>query len=284
VKKKFLNLLIVLSLLVTLGGVFAEPTHAAPAECYWVGDGGNWSDATNHWATSSGGAPGAGNLPDSSSNVHFDANSFTVGGQTVTIDATAYCKDMDWTGATDNPTLAAGTNPILVHGSTILIAGMSLSATGGSYFFHLLGTGNFTSGGLDIPRGVLLPSTGVPNITLLDNLTVPYYLLVFQKGTLNTNGKIVTVSGVILAGADAKTLTMGASNINTTGVTGWKYDGSNLTVTANTATFIITGTGDLAGGSVDYNGADFNLNGTAHTVSGSFTCEAITTPPATTQT
>jgi len=42
---------------------------------YWVGGAGNWSDATNHWATSSGGSPGAGNVPTSIDAVHFDSNS-----------------------------------------------------------------------------------------------------------------------------------------------------------------------------------------------------------------
>ena len=60
----------------------------APATAYWVGGTGNWSDAANHWASSSGGAPGAGNAPDATSNVVFDASS---GGAAtvVTIDSSA---------------------------------------------------------------------------------------------------------------------------------------------------------------------------------------------------
>lgn len=48
---------------------------------YWVGGTGNWSDDTNHWAASSGGLPILGDLPTSSDDVFFDANSFSAGGQ-----------------------------------------------------------------------------------------------------------------------------------------------------------------------------------------------------------
>jgi len=274
VKKKFLNPLIVLSLLVTLGGVFAEPTHAAPAECYWVGDGGNWSDATNHWATSSGGAPGAGNLPDSSSNVHFDGNSFTVGGQTVTIDATAYCADMDWTGATDNPTLDFSTN-LDAHGDVTLIAAMSI--TGIAYLSFPSGAQSLTTNGTALTSAIKINGS---DLTLVDDLVVR--AVAVSEGSFIAVDRTITAShDILITGAGAKTLTFGAAI--TTSLS-WQYTGSNLTVTANTATIKITGIGALAGGDADYNGATFELNGTAHTISGSFTCEAITTPPATTQT
>jgi len=42
---------------------------------YWVGGSGNWSDDDNHWATSSGGSGGDGNLPTSSDSVFFDSSS-----------------------------------------------------------------------------------------------------------------------------------------------------------------------------------------------------------------
>jgi len=46
-------------------------------------------------------------LPVSTNNVFFDANSgFTSGSQTVTINVpNAYCKNMNWTGAVNTPSL-----------------------------------------------------------------------------------------------------------------------------------------------------------------------------------
>ena len=77
------------------------------ANRYWVGGTGNWSGAA-HWSTASGGTGGA-SVPTSADSVYFDANSFTATGQTVTVDTTSSCLDMDWTGALYNPTFAGGT-------------------------------------------------------------------------------------------------------------------------------------------------------------------------------
>ncbi len=61
-----------------IGNVEIDLIIDPPANAYWVGGAGDWSDATNHWATTSGGAPGAGNLPDATTNVFFDATSGAV--------------------------------------------------------------------------------------------------------------------------------------------------------------------------------------------------------------
>ncbi|MBU6121973.1 beta strand repeat-containing protein [Hymenobacter siberiensis] len=83
-----------LLLLLLLG--FAPATHAA--NYYWVGGTGLWNDL-DHWASSSGGSATHDQVPQSTDNVYFDANSFTASNQTITIDATVTCFDMDWTGA-----------------------------------------------------------------------------------------------------------------------------------------------------------------------------------------
>lgn len=69
---------------------------------YWVGNSGNWSDFSNHWATTSGGSTFHTASPGTNNNVIFDENSFTEEGHSVTIDgggSTVFCKDLDWTGA-----------------------------------------------------------------------------------------------------------------------------------------------------------------------------------------
>jgi len=64
------------------------------ADRYWVWGTWNWSDATNHWATTSGGAPWAGNLPTATDDVFFDSASNATA-YTVTIDATTkLCRDI----------------------------------------------------------------------------------------------------------------------------------------------------------------------------------------------
>ncbi len=52
-----------------LNGCATNPNH------YWVGGTGNWSDAANHWASTTGGAPGSAGVPGATDNAIFDANS-----------------------------------------------------------------------------------------------------------------------------------------------------------------------------------------------------------------
>lgn len=79
-----------------------HPVSASPTDAYWVGGSGDWSDATNHWATTSGGSPNSANLPASTTNVHFDGNS----GSSITVNGAGeiYCNNMDWTGSVGIPT------------------------------------------------------------------------------------------------------------------------------------------------------------------------------------
>jgi hypothetical protein len=91
---------------------------------YWVGGTGFWSDPA-HWSTTSGGAGGS-CLPTLYDNVYFDANSFSTTGQDVEIDvATAYCVDMDWTGALYHP-LFTSNNVLQLYGSLTLIDSMQI--------------------------------------------------------------------------------------------------------------------------------------------------------------
>ncbi|WP_291400560.1 hypothetical protein, partial [Daejeonella sp.] len=65
---------------------------ANASDYYWVGGSGNWSAFATHWATSSGGSTFYSQVPQSTDNVIFDANSFSASGQTVTLDiSTAVC-------------------------------------------------------------------------------------------------------------------------------------------------------------------------------------------------
>ena len=100
-------------------------------DLYWVGGSGMWTD-TNHWSFVSGGTPGA-CLPGPNDNVFFDGNSFTNPGDSVVLNIYAFCKDMNWTGSTNNPHLK-GRFDLSLYGSLTLIAGMNLDHTGTIYF------------------------------------------------------------------------------------------------------------------------------------------------------
>lgn len=228
----------------------------------------NWSDetaVTGTWASTSGGSGGA-TKPDASTNVFVDALSCLVSTGTLTVDTAASCLSMDWTGATNTPTLAQGAFKINCYGSATFIAAMTWIAI---EYLDFYGTGNLTTNTLVAPVGIEVKVGG--NLTIAGNSNLK--IVCVQGGTLNTNNKIVTATQWIASTANAITITLGSSVIDCTSVS---YTGTNITITANTSTINVSGTGALAGGNIDYNGASFNLNGTAHAVSGAFTVANLT--------
>lgn len=248
-----------------------------------IGTAANWGDV-NSWSAASGGACGA-SVPTNADNVYFNANSFTAGSQVLTVAATAYCKDMDWTGATNTPTLSIGIGLVLNTYGSVTFIGAEMTLTTPNYGYLKMFGGTLTTNGL-VPTNavVLIISTGT--VTLADNIS--FYNLQLLSGELVTANHNITllpadvIDGFQIVGTGAKTLTLGSSTIN---CGKWNYTGSNLTVTANTATINVTGTGAVVLGTANYNGASFNLNGTAHTVSGSPTgIDALATASGTTQT
>ena len=176
---------------------------------------------------------------------------------------------------TNSPTFTL-TNRIDITGYFILVAGMTCS---GSNNFRL--AGNLTTGGVTIAgNGIYING----NCTLQDDLTVTSNGargIEHNSGVLNTNGKTVNITNAPFdeTSATARTLTLGASTIT---CTAWVYSGSNLTLNANTSTIKVTGTGVFTGGGLTYNNVE--LNGTAHTISGSNTFNTLTLKAATTQT
>jgi gliding motility-associated-like protein len=106
-------------------------TKTFAADYFWVGGAGNWSDLA-HWSTTSGGTVSHPQIPTANDNVLFDANSFTAANQVVTVNVTtAFCRDMNWTGATNTPILRGTvTNILTVYGSLTLVAGMQFDFLG----------------------------------------------------------------------------------------------------------------------------------------------------------
>lgn len=250
---------------------------------YWVGGTGNWSDATNHWATSSGGSPGVGNIPTSSDNVYFDANSFSAPSQTVTIDATAYCADMDWTGATNTPAFASVNDlhtpvgDLHISGNLLLISGIITTGFIGSWYFD--GTSGvektITTNGVALAlssggAGGIRFYTANSNYKLLDNLDVGIQTIYYKYGTLNTNGKTVSCGSFYSNFTTTRNLILGSSTINcldnAAHNTQWLMNSSNLTLDAGTSTIKLYGVGNFVGAGKTY--YSLELNGTAHTVSG----------------
>lgn len=207
---------------------------------YWVENGGSWEDLS-HWATTSGGAVKHTELPRIVDNVYFDANSFTLPGQVVTVpdngdDVGVKFHDMDWTGVTNQPTFQIIADKVLnpggsgsntrvnsISGSVTFVEDMTLDFVGCDFYFsgvqpyeidmkgQYLGVSSFVTINADnfSPFG---SGNGPANI--ISDLHTDW-LLIF-RGELITNGHTITASQYFWAfGSDDKFIDISGSVIET---------------------------------------------------------------------
>ena len=235
------------------------------ADRFWVGGSGNWSNNVDHWAATSGGVAGA-SVPTSVDSVYFNASSFTTTGQIVTMDVTANCLNMDWTGATNNPTLA-GTGILNIYGSLTFIAAMTDNFNA---FKELKST---QTGRTITTNGLILSGyfkfTGSGGWTLQDDLNVTngYSYISHTYGSLNTNSKSIICGTFYGSNSSTRILTLGSSIITCSG--DWTFTTTTgLAFNAGTSTIIMTGNAKtFTGGGLTYNNVEFI--GTPITVTGS---------------
>lgn len=258
-----------------LSAVFiVTPLSAADGDSYyWSGGTGDWSDVT-HWSSTDDGTGGDyATAPNNTNPVYFATQAFTGAGQTVTVTAGATCKSMDWTGATNNPTLARGANPISVYGDVIFIAAMS--TTGSDYALYVKAACILRTNGMNLNGGInIFPNLG-NSLTLADDLNCSQAAagtIAFQRGTFTTNNHNIICAQFVSSYAIAKTLTLGSSTIY---CTDWITD-TTTTLTANTAT--INCTGAFTGGArTTYN--TVNIQGLTSTISDNNTLSSLALSP-----
>ena len=250
---------------------------------YWIGDTDNWSTLAA-WASVSGGAEIALAVPDANTSVYFDASSFSGASQTCTVDATATCYDMDWTGQDDTPTLSLGSNDIDIYGAICtFISAMVVTGTTGQLDFQGDAVCVLTTNTVTVQSRIRVYRTGAGGVTLADALTMGSNHIYHRDGTFDTGNFDITFTGsggYLSPYTTSRTLTLGSSTFT---VNDFQIIATSFTLTANTATIKIIGTGDFEGGGLTaYNIVE--LNGSAHTVDGSNTFSRLALPPATTQT
>ena len=225
-KKLFLSFVLLLA--VTL--MYAD-------KYYWVGNGGNWSDYSNHWATTSGGTSFHTSVPGSTDTVYFDANSFDTDNQTVTLDVSGLCYDIVFTGVTNQPTFQATSNSydLLVYGQPEFSSGVTydlrdlhfVSDSSGN-IFELGGTnslGNYAN----------LFFEGSGEWTFSDSLQV--YTIFFKEGTLHLGSLRLNVDNEFdISGVNSKTLNLDSSVIY---ATQWDFNAENIAINKGTSTIYI---------------------------------------------
>ena len=216
------------------------------ATYYARGVGGNWTAAATWSLTSGGGATGA--TPTAADECIFDVNSgnvtvnsgavcrsWTVNGYTGTITHTAAVTLTigDATAGTSNRIVyfaTSGWTYTLGNAATSAVALASTSATQQTITSSGRTFGNFTLNG-----------TG--SSTLLADAFTSTGTLTHNAGTFNTGNFTVGASTFNFGNATTRTLTLGSSTINLSGVSSvFTGSGSSgLTVTANTATVNLNG-------------------------------------------
>lgn len=195
--------------------------------------GGNWN-STGTWVE--------GATPTASDDVVATATS----GQ-LTINATAACRSMDLTGYTNTVThansivLTIGTTTSNPSGVALKIVGTWTIGGSGSQITFSSSSASQQS---ITTAGNTLSVVAIGNVgsyiltdTLNANSSAANSYLTMSGGTLDTGNQNVNVGAYMsFTGAGVKTISFGSSAMTASGTRGIYYTGSNLTVSANTAT------------------------------------------------
>ena len=200
------------------------------ADYFWVGGSGNWSDYAGHWSTTSGGTIFHTTIPTINDDVYFDANSFATTGQIVTLDNTfIYCKNMDWSGVLNSPSINGINNTLYLYGSISLIAAMDWNVQRVDLSSSLSGI-SIASGGQPLDT---LYIKGAGTFTLVDDLIAKSIFI--ENGSFATAGFTVTVNKFIAGITGATTnVDLGSSTMNISDVFQAYYGTINL-ISANSA-------------------------------------------------
>ena len=196
------------------------------AAYFWVGGSGTWdASTTTNWASSSGGAGGAG-VPTSADTVTFNSASNSPStAYTVTMGTGAVCSNMSMTGPTTGQVTWAGTTAMSVYGSFTLSgtgANTGVSATyTGALTFATAGTAsaNITTNGVTLNCPITVTTTVTP-------------------GILNTVGAFTSTAAFSVTGTSrfsfgSGTVTLLSLALSTTGLMG--YNGAVVLTGSGTA-------------------------------------------------
>ncbi|MFN6071261.1 MAG: hypothetical protein ACK489_03225, partial [Bacteroidota bacterium] len=226
-------------------------TPKANNKLYWVGGSGDWFDP-KHWASTSGGAVGS-CVPTAGDDVFFDANSFPAAGGTVNLNIdNAYCRSMDWTGATGNPSFVGNPDQFIhIFGYLKLINAMSWALQGDVFFESNMAGNSITMASQKFKKNLYF--NGVGGWILEDDMEVALDLNLI-KGGLNTNSKILTIQNFRSQRWDdlgnVRTLTLGSSLIvirpQLTPWSEWSMQTNNFTLNAGTSTIIFFSWGNMS--------------------------------------
>jgi hypothetical protein len=238
------------------------------ATYYWVGGSGNWdATTTTNWASSSGGAGGAG-VPTSADNVIFDANSntgtdpFTV---TVTGDSgsPALCNDFTASGLDGAMTLSMGATAKLdLYGSmTLPASNFTWTATSGALVtFRATTTGKtITTNGVSMSATTFTFDGVGGGWTLGSALTISGSGIIFTNGSFDSGNYNISCGGITSNNTNIRSIVLGSSAVTFTGTAAVSLTTTtNLTWNAGTSTISCSGASPtFSGGGLTFYNVSF---------------------------
>jgi hypothetical protein len=242
-------------------------TFTTGASQFWVGGTGSVSTAAE-WASTSGGSGGTGRTPLCQDAAIFDANSFSAGGQTVTLDLPRI-GDIDFTGATNSPTFTVSV-AIQHQGGLVLIAAMTFTVTGFNWVFQKRGTVTVDMAGKSFGTANLSMTMPGGTFNLASAFAITNGGWTINSGTFNTNGYAWSSNSFSSSNTNTRTINLGASTVSIITTSGsWSFGTTTgLTFNAGTSTILFTasgaGTRTFTGGGLTY--ATVKMTGTGGTL------------------
>lgn len=162
------------------------------ANRYWVGGSGSWSDASNHWASTSGGSGAGVNLPTINDDVYFNAQSFDASG-TITLDISANCKNFDWTGLDSSVWFLSSVQSAYIYGDISLNTNLQWRFSGTAYVYLWgLDTSRYiysNNSYININR-IYMEASGATYVNV-DDWAVNNTGFYLSQGTWDTNSKTI---------------------------------------------------------------------------------------------
>jgi len=171
-------------------------------ELYWVSNAGDWNSGTR-WSFVSGGSP-SGCTPDSTTNVYFDAASFTAPNQIVTTSGNSTCANLNWSSDAASGG-DGGSNPILRLDALLRVSGNLNFQAVNPWEINSPNHRSIVLSSSDTLRTIRTTGVRIPHLhlrgvggkwTLQDSLVVdrdstnrnPYGFIFIQAGHLDNNG------------------------------------------------------------------------------------------------
>lgn len=225
----------------------ASITFPVAKNVYWVGNGGSLSDAANHYALTSGGAPGAANYPLPQDTLIADASSFSSAGQTVTVDVPRLGAQ-NWSAVTNAPTLNF-TASYTMYGSIDWPSGdgtMDLTGNVTGTFSPQTGTidvnlriAAITGASLVVDKGfegaITITAPGA-TIRMLSHF-MTNASLTLNSGTLTANNFDMQYVFFTSTGSSTRVINMGSGTwISTSNGTLWNVTATGMTLNRGTST------------------------------------------------